>query len=38
MTDAIQQNVYEFSALAVDGHEVPLAQYQGKVLDRKSVV
>ena len=35
MTDAISlssQSVYEFSALAVDGHEVPLAQYQGKVL------
>jgi glutathione peroxidase len=32
MTDAIQQNVYDFSALSVDGHEVPLAQYQGKVL------
>jgi glutathione peroxidase len=32
MTDAIQQNVYEFSALAVDGHEVPLAQYKGKVM------
>ena len=32
MTDAIQQNVYAFSALSVDGHEVPLAQYQGKVL------
>jgi glutathione peroxidase len=32
MTDAISQNVYDFSALAVDGHEVPLAQYQGKIL------
>jgi glutathione peroxidase len=32
VTDAIQQNVYNFSALAVDGHEVPLAQYKGKVL------
>jgi glutathione peroxidase len=32
MTDAIPQNVYEFSALAIDGHEVPLAQYKGKVL------
>jgi glutathione peroxidase len=32
MTDAIPQNVYEFSALSVDGHEVPLAQYKGKVL------
>jgi glutathione peroxidase len=32
MTDAIQQNVYQFSALSVDGHEVPLAQYKDKVL------
>ena len=32
MTDANQQNIYEFSALSVDGHEVPLAQYKGKVL------
>src|SRR5580698_5806298 len=32
MTDAIPQNVYEFSALSVDGHEVPLSQYRGKVL------
>jgi glutathione peroxidase len=32
MTDAISQSVYEFSALSVDGHEVPLAQYKGKVL------
>lgn len=32
MTDANQQSVYEFSALSIDGHEVPLAQYQGKVL------
>jgi glutathione peroxidase len=32
MTDAIEQSVYEFSALAVDGHEVPLAQYKGNVL------
>lgn len=32
MADAIRRNVYEFSALSVDGHEVPLAQYKGKVL------
>jgi glutathione peroxidase len=32
MTDAIRQSVYEFSALSADGHEVPLAQYKGKVL------
>jgi glutathione peroxidase len=25
-------SVYDFSAVSVDGHEVPLAQYQGKVL------
>jgi glutathione peroxidase len=32
VTNAIQPSVYEFSALSVDGHEVPLAQYKGKVL------
>src|SRR5580658_3833715 len=32
MTDAIQRNVYAFSAVSVDGHEVPLAQYAGKAL------
>ncbi len=37
MIGAIPQNgnergVYEFSANSIDGHEVPLAQYQGKVL------
>jgi len=32
MTDANGQNVYDFSALSVDGHEVPLTQYKGKVL------
>jgi glutathione peroxidase len=32
MTDATQQSIYEFSALSVDGHEVPLAQYAGRVL------
>jgi glutathione peroxidase len=32
VTDAIQQGIYNFSALAVDGNEVPLAQYKGKVL------
>ena len=32
MTNAIQQNVHAFSAVSVDGHEVPLAQYAGKVL------
>jgi glutathione peroxidase len=29
---AIPQDVYDFSALSVDGREVPLAQYKGKVL------
>ena len=32
MTDSIGQSVYNFSALSLDGHEVPLAQYAGKVL------
>jgi glutathione peroxidase len=32
MTEAIRQTVYDFSAVSADGHEVPLAQYQGKVL------
>jgi glutathione peroxidase len=32
MTDAIRQNIYDFSAQSIDGHELPLAQYQGKVL------
>jgi glutathione peroxidase len=32
MTDAIPQSVYEFSAISVGGHEVPLAQYAGNVL------
>jgi glutathione peroxidase len=32
MTDAIQQGVYDFSAVSLDGHEVPLAQYKGQVL------
>ena len=32
MTDAIQQSVYDFSALSVDGREVPLEQYKGNVL------
>lgn len=32
MTDAIGRSVYDFSAQSVDGHEVPLAQYSGKVL------
>jgi glutathione peroxidase len=32
MTNAIRQSVYDFSAQSIDGHEVPLAQYQGKVL------
>jgi glutathione peroxidase len=32
MTNAIPQSVYEFSALAIDGREVPLAQYKGNVL------
>ncbi len=36
MTDAIRPVVgpgfYDFSALSIDGHEVPLAQYRGKVV------
>jgi glutathione peroxidase len=32
VTDAIQESIYEFSALSLDGHEVPLSQYRGKVL------
>ena len=32
MTEAIPQTIYGFSAVSVDGHEVPLAQYKGKVL------
>jgi len=32
MTDPIQQSVYDFSALSVDGREVPLKQYKGNVL------
>jgi len=28
----LRGGVYDFSAAAVDGHEVPLAQYRGKVL------
>jgi glutathione peroxidase len=32
MSEAIRQTVYDFSAVSVDGHEVPLAQYNGKVL------
>ena len=32
MTEALRQTVYDFSAVSVDGHEVPLAQYNGKVL------
>lgn len=32
MTGAIRQTVYDFSAVSADGHEVPLAQYRGKVL------
>jgi len=32
MTDPIQQSVYDFSALSVDGREVPLEQYKGNVL------
>ncbi len=32
MADAISQNVYAFSAMAIDGHEVPIAQYRGRVL------
>jgi glutathione peroxidase len=32
MSDAIGQGVYDFSAYTLDGHEMPLAQYRGKVL------
>jgi glutathione peroxidase len=32
MNGATEQTVYDFSAVAIDGHEVPLSQYQGKVL------
>ena len=32
MTDANLQSIYDFSARSIDGHEVPLAQYKGKVL------
>ena len=32
MTDATAPSVYDFSALSVDGHELPLAQYKGQVL------
>jgi glutathione peroxidase len=32
MTEAIQQTVYDFSALSIDGNEIPLAQYNGKIL------
>lgn len=32
MTVASNPSVYDFSAQSIDGHEVPLAQYKGKVL------
>jgi glutathione peroxidase len=32
MTNAIEQSVYDFSALSVDGRQVSLAQFEGKVL------
>jgi glutathione peroxidase len=32
VTVAVQKNIYDFSALSADGHEIPLAQYKGKVL------
>jgi glutathione peroxidase len=32
MTEAIVRGIYDFSAAAVDGKEVPLSGYQGKVL------
>lgn len=32
MTEFIPRSVYDFSAPAIDGHELPLAQYKGKVL------
>ena len=32
MTNTTEQSVYDFSAVSVDGHETPLAQYRGKVL------
>jgi glutathione peroxidase len=32
MAETAKQSIYDFSPLAADGHEVPLAQYQGKAL------
>ena len=32
MADASKPGIYDFSAQSLDGHEVPLAQYKGKVL------
>jgi glutathione peroxidase len=32
MTEVIPQSIYDFSAPALDGHEVPLAQYKGQVV------
>ena len=32
MPDPSKPSIYDFSALSVDGHEVPIAQYKGKVL------
>jgi len=32
MSKAIENNVYDFSATAVDGKEVPLKQFEGQVL------
>ena len=32
MTNATGESIYDFSAVSVDGHETPLAQYRGKVL------
>jgi hypothetical protein len=32
MTEVNPQNIYGFSAPSLDGHEVPLAEYKGKVV------
>jgi glutathione peroxidase len=32
MTEAATTSIYDFSSAAADGHEVPLAQFKGKVL------
>jgi glutathione peroxidase len=32
LSEAIQKSIYDFSDLALDGHEVPLALYRNKIL------